>query len=267
MTSSMFSLKALDDRPIHVVGQGSLGCPIGEALFRKSVPELHLWDFDVVTRQNLFNQRYWLSQVSESNPMLKVEARAEILRSINPDSPTKIVCHTERVVPETKLSGIVIAAVDWNRIRYQELWPCVKENPEVSFFADGRVGLDGGVAFGVDPNNFNHIYHYEHPRHNQSDPVNGEVEAACKSDFPMPENAEAVAAEVLWRITRWMHLEQGCPDVYDNFVGWTYRPRRSLLTEQWDAGTERHMYETREVIAQRVGWRGVLDSWVRRLTN
>ena len=243
MESSVFPLAALGDRAIHIVGLGSLGGPIADSLFRKEVPELHLWDFDIVEPRNRFNQRVYAEDIGRP----KVLVRERILRAIYPESQTRIVTHQERLMPGTKLSGIVIAAVDWNRIRYEEVWPCVANNPDVSFFADGRVGIDGGKAYGVDPGNVNHVYHYvEDSLHNHPDPLNGEIEAACKSDFAVPENADMVAAEVLWRITRWLHLEQGCTDPYDNFVGWQFIPRRTVITEQWDKGTIRTMHASKD---------------------
>ncbi len=238
MASSMFPVSALHGRPIMIIGQGALGGPIAENFFRKGVPEIHLFDFDTVSLHNLFNQRFWLSHVNEKDPVFKVDARAEILRVTHPNSKTHVVCHRERVTASTKLAGIVVSAVDWNRIRYEEVWPSVVNSPDVSFFLDGRVGIDGGKAYGVDPTNVNHVYHYtQDPLHNHLDPINGEIDAACKSDFPMPENADLVAAEVMWRLTRWLHLEQGSEDPYDNFVGWQFVPQRNVVTEQWDQGT------------------------------
>jgi len=234
-----FSPDMLRGRAIHVVGQGSLGGPIADNLFRKQVPELHLWDFDRVESRNRFNQRVFAEDVGKS----KVVVRERILRDIYPESVTKLVLHQERLVAGTKLSGIVIAAVDWNRIRYEEVWPCVKASLDVSFFADGRVGMDGGKAYGLDPNNEYQILRYEDPIHNHPDPEHGERDAACKSEFPMPENAEVVAAEVLWRLTRWLNLERGSEDPYDNFVGWQYAPLKSVVTEQWDGDTAYAMFQ------------------------
>jgi hypothetical protein len=233
VSSSQFTSAMLKNRPIHVIGLGSLGGPLADSLFRKGVPELHLWDFDVVEARNRFNQRVFEEDIDKP----KVVARERILREIYPESPTKIVPHQERVVAGTPFSGIVLAAVDWNRIRYKEVLPCVEENPEVTFFADGRVGMDGGKAYGFDPNNRYQVQRYKDPIHNRPDPENAELYAGCKSEFPLPENAEAVAAEMLWRLIRWLHLEQGSPDPYDNFVGWQYVPQRIILTEQWDTDT------------------------------
>ncbi len=235
MESSVFPISALDDRPIHIVGLGALGRPVAENFFRKEVPELHLWDPDVIESRNRFNQRVFECDIG----MPKVIACERTLRQIYPNSRTKIVVHHERVMPASDLSGIVCCAVDWMRIRYEEVWPCVRrQKDKVSFFIDGRVGIDGGKAFGVDPSNVNHAHRYEKdPLHNHPDPIDGELNAACKSDFPMPENADGVSTEMGWRLTRWLHLEQGCADPYDNFVGWQYIPHRIQVTEQWDRAT------------------------------
>ena len=241
MTQSLSLPLLLDGRPVHVVGGGSLGGPLAEGLFRAQVPELHLWDFDIVEDRNRFNQRVYECDVGKP----KVLVRERILRAIYPQSATKLVLHEECVLPGVEFSGIVLSAVDWNRIRYKEVWPNVKDNVNVSFFGDGRVGMDGGKAYGLNPNNPYHTLRYEDPLHNHPDPVDAEANAACKSEFPLPWNADAVASEMLWLMIRWLQLEQGCTDPYDNFVGWQYKPRKVVLTEQWDAGTIRVM-ETRE---------------------
>ena len=226
-------VEMLRGRPIHIGGVGSLGAAIADNLFRKQVPELHLWDFDVVERRNRFNQRVRAQDIGKP----KVLVRGEILHEIYPDSATNLVLHQERIIAGTKFSGIVIAAVDWNRIRYEEVLPCVKGNMDVSFYADGRVGMDGGKVYGFDPNNEYHVMRYEDPVHNHPDPEHAEENAACKSEFPLPENADIVAGKLLWRLTRWLQLEDGCADSYDNFVGFQYIPYEIMLTEQWDEGT------------------------------
>ena len=237
MESSVFPLSFLDDRPIHVGGLGSLGKPLAESMFRKEVPELHLWDPDVIESRNRFNQRVYDRDIGTP----KVIVCAQHFREIYPESKTKVIVHHERITPATELSGIVFSAVDWMRIRYEEILPCVlRQKDQISFYVDGRVGIDGGKAYGLDPSNSNHVYHYVNdPLHNHPDPVDGELNAACKSDFAMPENADMVAAEMAWRLTMWLHLEQGSLEPYDNFVGWQFMPRRAVITEQWDSGTVR----------------------------
>lgn len=235
-----FKVEYLRNRPIHIIGQGALGGPLAEHCFRKGVPELHIWDFDTVEARNRFNQRVFAEDIGHP----KVRVRARILQEIYPESETVLVLHNERLAQGAALAGIVLCAVDWNRLRYEEVWPCVKDNPDVSFFADGRVGIDGGKAFGLDPNNPYHVLRYEDPLHRHPDPENAEANAACKSEFPMPENADAVAAEVSWLLTRWLLFEQGFQGEYDNFVGWQYLPHKVVLTEQWDSDSIRQMVTT-----------------------
>lgn len=241
MPSSMFLNEHLDGRPVMIIGSGSLGGPIFDHCIRKEVQEVHLFDPDIVDERNRFNQRVYDEDIGK----LKVLVRDRIRLAINPLSKTKVVLHNELVGPDTELEGIVISAVDHMRKRYDQVWPAVyRQRDKISFFADGRVGIDGGKAYGLDPSNENHVYHYVgNPLHNHPQAELSEAELACKSDFPMPENADAVAAAVMWRLNRWLHLEQGCNDPYDNYVGWQWVPGHVTVCEQWDAGTASVMYK------------------------
>lgn len=215
-------------RPIHVVGCGSLGAKIALTLVRKGVVELHTWDDDLVEEANLKNQPYFLDDIGAP----KVDAIARIAHAIQPPSQLVIVPHRARVVPGTVLAGVVFMAVDGNAKRYSEVLPCVKGNAQVSFFADGRVGADGGKAYGFDPNNEWHVHCYEDPLHNHPDPE--AVARGCKGESAMSENSDRVAAEMLWRFNRWLHLEQGCEDPYMNHIAWCYTPRYAEAHEYWD---------------------------------
>lgn len=233
---TLFNASFVKGRPIHVVGAGTLGAKLFLNLFRKGVPMLHVWDADVLEERNLFNQPYFHQDVGN----LKVEGLVRIAHTIYPTSDTTIVTHAEKVTRDTSLQGIVLMAVDSNRARYQEVLPCLKDNNAVSFCADGRVGMDGGKAFGFDPANPWHIECYEEPgvespMHNHPDPEN--LQPGCKTEFPMPENSDRVAAEMLWRLNRWLHLEQGCPDPYLNMLAWQYTPSYAEAHEYWDEET------------------------------
>jgi hypothetical protein len=233
MTESIFSSLMLKERPVHVIGVGSLGAKLALNLYRKGVPELHVWDADFLEARNLFNQPYFYDDIGSS----KSDAIVRIARRIYPDSDTRLIPHRENVTVQTGLSGIVLVAVDSNRARYEEVWPCVRENEAVSFFADGRVGIDGGKAFGLDPNNEWHVECYEesgseNPLHNHPDPE--DVQPGCKTEFPMPENSDRVAAEMLWRLTQWLHLERGNTAPYMNHIAWCYMPKYAEAHEYWD---------------------------------
>ncbi len=230
---TLFNVSFLKERPVHVVGAGTLGAKLFLNLFRKRVPNLHVWDADVLEERNLFNQPYFDADVGT----LKVEGLARIARTIYPASDTTIVTHAERVTKDTLLRGIVLMAVDSNKSRYHDVLPSIKQSGKVSFCADGRVGMDGGKAFGFNPANPWHLECYEEPDiespiHNHPDPEN--LHGGCKTEFPMPENSDRVAAEMLWRLNRWLHLEQGCPDPYLNMLAWQYVPTYAEAHEYWD---------------------------------
>lgn len=230
--TALFTNEMVGGRAIHIVGAGSLGGKLFLNLVRKRICNLHLWDDDIVKKHNLFNQPYYGEDVSAA----KVLAALRIAVAIDEDAGSRITVRPERVTPNTQLSGIVLIAVDSNEKRYKQVWPCVKRNEAVSFFADGRVGLDGGKAYGLDPRNDWHIEQYESELHNHQDPE--QLIQGCKTEFAMPENSDRVAAEMLWRLTRWVHFEAGSPDPYMNHISWCYTPTYAEAHEYWDVEDE-----------------------------
>lgn len=226
-----FTPEMLNGRPVHIVGAGSLGSKLCQNLVRKGVPEIHVWDDDVLEGRNLFNQAYFAAHVG----VAKVTALLDIAHAIRRD--VRIIPHRERVTKTTQLAGIVFSAVDLNRERYQSIWPCVRMNSRVTFYGDGRVGLDGGKAYGLDPNNEWHCERYENPEflHNHPDPE--DVLQGCKTEFSLPENSDRVVAEMMWRFTKWLALERGSDALYVNCRAWSYAPESEVF-EAWDANTE-----------------------------
>ncbi len=236
---AMFQPDMLRGRAINVIGGGSLGSALFQNLIRMNVsPEL--WDTDVVEARNRFNQRVFEADIG----MKKTSSQARIADLIEWGRSANLALRDEKVGPDTKLSGIVLSAVDSMAAR-RDIWQAVKNNPSVSFFADGRVGLDGGKAYGLDPNNVEHIARYEAPIHLHKDPAN--AVGACKTEFPLPAIADIVAGHMLMRLARWLHLEQGCNDPYENFVGFYFVPHLVQVTERWDADDE----ETEQSLLQR----------------
>ena len=222
----------IGDRPVHLIGAGSLSSKYAPTLTVKGVRTIHVWDDDVVEARNLYNQRF----LPEHIGMPKVEAVADYCRRLKPDGQTTFVLHREKLVAGTPLSGIVLAGVDSMKSR-GVTWSCVRNNPVVSFFADGRVAMEGGKAFGLNPNNPEHVYRYEHEPHWHPDPENMQ-HGACKTEFPRPEMSDIVAAHVLVRLSEWLDLEQGRADPYLNFYAFCFVPRYCEATEYWDLDDE-----------------------------
>ncbi|MBP9668719.1 MAG: ThiF family adenylyltransferase [Candidatus Pacebacteria bacterium] len=200
-------------RAIHVIGCGSLGSLYGTSLARAGATNLHLWDFDVVEAHNAHNQQFFPAQVG----MSKVEALAQIIAEIRPGEQ---VCslHTERVTKDTVLSGIVLFGVDTWSARYEINSHCLRENPDVSFVGDGRLGASFGRVYGYDPNNARHMECLYTDDHLPSVPPPDPVEPVCAATPPVIAMTNVIAGMVLWRLGRWLHFEQGCPDPYHNFM-------------------------------------------------
>jgi hypothetical protein len=217
------------DRDIHVIGCGSLGSRYVESIVRAcsgDTPTIHVWDDDTVEERNKLNQRFSASSVG----LKKVDAMIAAIEQLYPGSGARITPHIERVTSATTLSGIVLAGVD-SMFARKIIWGIVRENPDVSFYADGRMGLDGGKAFGLDPGNPEHIARYEDPINLHDDPPN--LNQGCKTEFPMPFLADIVAGEVIIRLTQWLHFEQGCEHAYANMRAFNYIPTCGQKTEYW----------------------------------
>jgi hypothetical protein len=225
-------------REVHIVGLGALGSAIFQNLFRALATDtsglvIVLWDHDVVEPRNRFNQRVFEADIN----FRKVSSQARIAKMIHATSGVTLQLHDAKVTHETIFDkpGIVIAAVDSMAAR-AIIWDRVKRNSNVEFFSDGRVGMDGGKAYGLDPNNEVHIARYEDPIHTHADPQ--VIAPACKTEFPIPSTCDIVAGHVFWRMVRWFHLECGSEDPYDNFVGVCFIPSLVHVTEQWDKSAD-----------------------------
>ena len=207
---------AYDVRAVHVIGLGALGSVLFQSLFRKGVPEIHIWDTDTIIARNRFNQQVFAEDIST----MKTDAMRRIAHMIDPKSTTEIIVHP-KATEKSSLSGIVFACVDSMADRKQ-IWNAVRNNPTVSFFSDGRIGMDGGKVYAFDPCNVEHIARYEDPVHLHKDPP--VPQGACKTEFPMPETAGLVAGHMLWRWNRWVEHEVGNPEPFMHFYGFCFIP-------------------------------------------
>lgn len=218
----------LRERELHVIGAGSLGRRIVDSLCACGFP-LHVWDFDRVEERNLDNQRYRRRDVADR--AFKVDALIDQLSETHADARERIFPHYERVTDATPLSGIVMMAVDSMQAR-GEILLAVRMNERVSFVTDGRIGPDGGKAYGFDPCNDLHLETYSSETHFRKNPQ--EVLAGCKGASPMPLLADITAGHVVARLAEWFHLEEGADVQYMNFYGFCFKPTYGEVREYWD---------------------------------
>lgn len=124
-----------DKSKLYVVGCGSVGSTLAEALARCGCTNFVLMDFDKVESKNLANQAFRASDIGRP----KVEALRDIITSINPDAAKSV-----RIVPEgwtgQNLSGYVFLCVDNIDLRRQIVEKNFR-NLNIKAMFDFRTGL------------------------------------------------------------------------------------------------------------------------------
>lgn len=143
-------------RTVTIIGLGNLGGRVARHLAHWGIPQLVLWDGDVVDAHNV---RGWTSQIYKHSQIgqPKTKALAKILKEINPAIKIKQV--NRWIEGPEKLSGIVIAGLDDFDARVAVRDSCL-QSPKVSILIEGRLGDNFGRVFALDPQNFLHQDRY-----------------------------------------------------------------------------------------------------------
>ena len=134
---------------IHIIGCGSVGSTIAENLARCGITKMTLYDFDTVEPHNIANQMFTNEHVGK----LKVDALADILKSINPE----IVEGGLKLEPEgwkgKLMSGYVFLAVDSIEIR-REIVEKHFDSPTIKAMFDIRTMLTGAQHYAAAWSNY-----------------------------------------------------------------------------------------------------------------
>jgi|GEM_PF-2685219 len=214
----------LESRDIWLVGVGALGFRYLRALVPVGPPRIHVIDDDIVEMHNAHNVPEYGRFVGRG----KVDACIEIARGMRRD--VDVVPHHGKATAETSFTGIVLFGLDSMKPR-SDLSEAIKAKSKVSFLGDGRMGATGGRAYGLDPNNISHAHHFGREYHMK---VSAEEElGGCVQTPAAGPTADIVAGMVLWKLGRWLHLEQGCMDPYYNYTGFEQVPEPYFEVEQW----------------------------------
>lgn len=125
---------------ITIIGAGAIGSHTALALARMGFGNLEIWDYDVVSEENMNNQGYYIDQIGTS----KVEALASMIkRAMGFD--VKVVNDIYTGNQETLAGSIVIAAVDSMTAR-KIIWKAVKEST-ATMFIDPRMGAESALLY------------------------------------------------------------------------------------------------------------------------
>ena len=128
---------------IHIIGVGAIGSNLAETLARLGLTNIHLYDFDIVSKHNVANQVFFDDQIDKP----KIECIAETMRRINPE--IEITLHDKGWSTGTRLSGYVFLAVDNIEIRKQIVQEN-KYNTNIIAMFDFRMGLEDAQHYACD---------------------------------------------------------------------------------------------------------------------
>ena len=125
---------------VVIIGAGAIGSHTTLALARMGFGNLEIWDYDLVSEENMNNQGYNISQIDTP----KVEALAcNVKNAIGFDISVVNDIYTGNV--ECLHDAIVIAAVDSMEVR-KTIWKAVKKST-AKMFIDPRMGAESALLY------------------------------------------------------------------------------------------------------------------------
>lgn len=134
------------DLPVTVIGLGGIGSFTVDVLAKMGCTSIRGFDPDMVEPHNIPNQRYGPRDAGKP----KSKALFEFVRRSIGTRTTMLQERWEGKEANQRLYGIVIAAVDSIEMR-KGIWRCVKRNPAVRLFIDGRIGGEYSIVYSLVP--------------------------------------------------------------------------------------------------------------------
>jgi hypothetical protein len=120
---------------IDLIGAGGIGSPTGLTIAKMGFPRMRIWDDDRVEDRNLPSQMYRLADIGQ----YKADALKKLILEFVPMHVNTMISRVSDKSPA--LEGIVISAVDSMTSR-RAIWDAAKDNPEVPFYIEARMGLE-----------------------------------------------------------------------------------------------------------------------------
>lgn len=121
--------------PVHLVGMGGIGSTLFFPLLKLGVPEVHIWDTDIVVAHNIPSQLIYRPSDIGLKKVVAAKQFAE-----RQEADCEVVAHDERVDENTELEGVVISGVDSMASR-KAIWEAIQRNVAlVPLYMDGRIG-------------------------------------------------------------------------------------------------------------------------------
>ena len=191
---TIFTPDMLDGIPIHIIGCGATGSNLALSLVKLGVPEIHLYDMDVVEDHNIANQFFTEEDVGKK----KCVALAEILSKFIVNHNTKITSHDKKMTSENAENdienGIVFCVTDSMSSRSDLFRNFAKANVNIKRWIETRMSLDTTRVYCIKPCDCVECQKYEETLYDDD----GAVESACGTTQTAFPTATITANLAVW---------------------------------------------------------------------
>jgi hypothetical protein len=219
---SVFSAYAFGDRRIDVIGCGATGSRIALSLAKLGIKNIHVWDFDIVAKENIPNQAFGQNHIG----LKKVIALADLIFL---STGLQVTTHDERVDGTQVLGDVVFLLTDKIESR-REIWEKgIKNKLRTKLMIETRMGIDVGRIYTVKPiiSSLGKAWESSLRAPAQTSPT------ACRASVSVGPTAEIVSGLAVWQFMRWFSIENGTEDELENEIIFSVRPESNYLANKF----------------------------------
>lgn len=214
----------MTNMPVHVVGIGSTGSHVAYAIAKtrtRACEELHVWDFDYVTRANCRNQAYTPDLVHRT----KTNAMCEMLERL--DFGALVRGHCMHLTHAEGLSGVVFLCAGMNA--HKDIVLSAARLGCVELFIETRMDAEYALIHVFDPRNERHVEEWLRWWYSDNPDIAPNGCGVATAGMPIGILTASMAVAQLMRYATMRSRE----DTLDNQIRISMRPPR-VETYQWD---------------------------------
>lgn len=193
---AIFKPEMLKDTPIHIIGCGATGSNLALSLVKLGVPELHLYDMDVVEEHNIANQFFTDADIGKK----KCVSLKENLGKFVTNPYSEVHAHDAEVTSENAEihieNGIIFCVTDSMSSRNDLFKDFAKANIRIDYWIETRMNLDTVRVYAIDPCNCIECRKYEETLYTDENTV----ESACGTTQTAFPTASIVANQAVWML-------------------------------------------------------------------
>jgi len=187
---------------VNIIGCGALGSKVALEVAKLGVKEIHLYDFDTVSSENIANQGFSHLDVGK----LKVQALGDFINHMTGCEPIQ---HNEKVETSTVLQGITFLLVDSMKAREEIYNSSIKGNGLIPFFIDARMGVSSYQVVTVNPISKGQTDSYEKEMMYKDEEVSSEQTRACTVTPSIGATSGMAANHAIWQFIKAVNVYFG----------------------------------------------------------